>query len=32
MNLDSAEWLKHYAIDRLQLTLKDLLAKGTVSK
>jgi hypothetical protein len=32
MNLDSAEWLKHYSLDHLQLTLKDLLAKGTVSK
>lgn len=32
MNLSSTEWLSNYSIDFLQLTLKDLLAKGVVSK
>ncbi len=32
MNLSSLEWLNNYSIEFLQLTLKDLLAKGVVSK
>ena len=32
MNLGSTEWLNNYSIDFLGLTLKDLLAKGVVSK
>ena len=32
MNLSSSEWLKVYSLETMKLTLKDLLAKGTVSK
>jgi hypothetical protein len=32
MNLNSTDWLKHYGLEQMQLTLKDLLAKGTVTK
>ncbi len=32
MNLGSSEWLNNYSIEFLQLSLKDLLARGVVSK
>lgn len=32
MNLCSTEWLQHYSLEFLGLTLKDLLAKGVISK
>lgn len=32
MNLSTSEWLKNYGVEKMQLTLKDLLAKGVVSK
>lgn len=30
--LDSTQWLEEYSLESMKLTLKDLLAKGTVSK
>ena len=32
MNLSSEEWLGHYSLEYLGLNLKDLLAKGVISK
>ncbi|CAF0842281.1 unnamed protein product [Brachionus calyciflorus] len=32
MNMSSNEWLKIYGVERMELTLKDLLSKGVVTK
>lgn len=32
MNMNSKEWLSIYGVERMQLTLKDLLSKGTINK
>lgn len=32
MNMNSKEWLSIYGVERMKLTLKDLLSKGTINK
>lgn len=32
VNLNSIQWLESYSLEKMKLTLKDLLAKGTISK